>query len=134
MVEAEKFDPLIHLADTVTGKELRTLDGHADGRWPGLSFSHDGKTLASAGNGGVRLWDVAAGKELHDLKGNGSLAFSPDGRWLATNGIRDDNSIHLWEVATGKEIRSWISRYDLFRYFPLVFSADGKLLASIGHK
>jgi dipeptidyl aminopeptidase/acylaminoacyl peptidase len=130
----EKPDPMIHLCDTVSRKESYTLRGHEVPSYLFSSFSHDGKLLASTSNDGIRLWNVAAGKELHRLKGNGRMAFSHDDSLLATYGKIGENSIHLCEVATGKELRSWISRRDLFPQFPMVFSPDGKLLASIGEK
>src|SRR5262249_16930109 len=60
---------------------------HDEGEITSLSFSPDGKTLASAGGGGIRLWETATGREVAQLKGpEGSIeaiAYSPDGRTLA---------------------------------------------------
>ncbi len=45
------------LWDVVTGKELKTLNGHQDGVFD-VSFSSDGKTLASISvDGTVILWN-----------------------------------------------------------------------------
>ena len=72
-----------------------------------LAFSPDGRTLAILAPGPdprkvhsrwVLLWDVAAGREREALEWHGqrvrSLAFSPDGEWLATGA--DDGLVRLW--------------------------------------
>src|SRR5581483_4053961 len=64
-----------------------------------VAFSPDGKVLATGSfDGTVKLWDFAAGKELHVLKGHTdqvySVAFSPDGTMLASGS--KDKTIRLW--------------------------------------
>ncbi len=53
-----------------------------------ISFSPDGKRVASAGGDRVKVTNLETGKELLKLKNSRgmafrSVAFSPDGRWLA---------------------------------------------------
>jgi WD40 repeat protein len=54
----------------------------------------DGRLLARADQGIVRLWDVATNAELRGMgdpdAGQSSVAFSPDGKVLFTTGIDAD--------------------------------------------
>jgi len=67
-----------------------------------MALSPDGRTLALSLSDKltVELWDVATGKTRAILTGFsdfvGSLAFSPDGRTLATGSV--DHTISLWDV------------------------------------
>jgi WD40 repeat protein len=80
----------------------------------------------------VKLWDVEGGGERTNFLGHDaavtSVAFSPDGRTLAT-GSRD-RTVRLWDVATGRALMRWAGHRG--RVYGLVFSPDGKTLATAG--
>ena len=103
-----------------------------------IQFSPDGARLAVSSNIGVWFYDVQTGREQSLWAGIcGSLAFSPNGRFLAHGGgdfyssfgnSRWAKGVELWEIATGKEV--------LFPDMPpaaaaLRFSEDGKTLVSL---
>lgn len=73
-------------------------------------FSPDGGTcLSGAGDGSLKLWELATRKELHSFH-TGSLAinsvvFSPDGR-TALSGD-DSGKVTLWELATRERLRNF---------------------------
>src|SRR5436309_3424402 len=68
-----------------------------------------------------------------ELKGHTALiyhlAFSPDGKLLATAGF--DNVVKLWEWPSGKEVRTLTGHTG--PVYCVAFSPDGKWLASAGH-
>ncbi|MBI5960775.1 MAG: WD40 repeat domain-containing protein, partial [Chloroflexi bacterium] len=110
----------------------------------GVAVSPDGK-LAASGSGrlnplgpivdnSIRVWNIATGEEIYNLDATSGghtdtvtgVAFSPDGRLLASSSI--DKTIILWDVETGTVIRrlqgheDWVNR--------VIFTPDGRTLVS----
>lgn len=76
-----------------------------------LAFSHDGKVLASLGNGSINLWDRGSGKLVSEFGGRYAgaapgLAFSADGKRLAASGAPD----YIWDSRSGKPLDCRIFR------------------------
>ncbi|MFK8850555.1 WD40 repeat domain-containing protein [Streptomyces sp. Ac-502] len=96
-------DGSVRLWDVVTGKARTTITGHTIGALGAVAFTPDGLTLAASGRdtGSVRLWDVATGQARATYAGQTglvrSVAFSPDGRSLATGS--SDGVVRLREVS-----------------------------------
>jgi WD40 repeat protein len=132
-----KAEGRVKVSDAVSGKEIFWLRGHPN-RIASVAFSPDGKRLASASSDGVKLWDMETGKELRALphsvlvkwvdlerpEGVRAVAFSPDGKKLASAGRRN---VKVWDVAGGQELMTFEEPTDLIG--KVAFSPDGKRLA-----
>jgi WD40 repeat protein len=123
----------------------KVADGTLARRVPGLSersyglgYSRDGKWLGIAGGdpgqyGLARVWSAekdGGGKPVRELSESQdvvfAVAFSPDGKKLATAGA--DRVIRVFEVETGKPIMQIEDHADWI--LDIAFSPDGKKLAS----
>jgi WD40 repeat protein len=118
----------VYLWDIARAKALRHFPVH-QGWVQSLSFSPDGKTLATSGpEPTIRVWDVATGRETIPQPGHRGwirkLAISPADGTVFTCGL--DGSVRRWDMASGREL-------GIFATFDspietIAFAADGKTL------
>ncbi len=134
---------VVVLWEVPTGKELKKMpatDKYA--HIYRLAFSPDGNTLALATSRGIALMDAGTMQERAFLKGQGGngawcLAFSPDGRFLATGGNRSHQGkdlpspVSIWDVEAVRETKVFDGHVGSIS--AVCFAPDGQTLASGGY-
>lgn len=125
-----------YVCEPGTGKVICMLSG-AGATVELPRYSPDGKYLAGIVSGtGAEIWDVETGKSVGKVRHDGGpqlqgLAFSPDGKTLATGGI--DLAVRLWDFPGLKPAGALepigVRTGNVKGAGPLVFSPDGKSLA-----
>ena len=80
----------------------------------------------------IKLWESDTGQELRTLRGHMGqvrcVAFSPDGRSLASASLSPDRSVRIWDADTGKQLR--VLRGHQGGLMSVAYSPDGGVLAS----
>ena len=109
-------------ANTTTELSLDALEGFS------VAFSADGKLLAiPSALGFARVWDTATWRQEATLSGFlnsvNAVAFSPNGRRLATGGSNPDDALRLWDVDSWQELLTLKGEGSV--HISTAFSPDG---------
>jgi WD40 repeat protein len=120
------------IMDIRTGRKLLTLEESNEFIDSGkVIFSRNGECIACAEAKRATVWDAKTGKKLLVLPGaRGCVAFSPDGKRLATGGKNE--TIIVWSARSGRKVRALKGK--LGRVHSVVFSPGGKRIAAAGDK
>ncbi len=100
-----------------------------------VTFSPDGTLLAAVADGKVKIWNVKSKRLKRTLRRQEpaafSVAFSPDGKTVASPGAERFEAGHLtlWNIQSGKIIRSLTAHDDTGHLLSVAFSPNGNLIA-----
>jgi WD40 repeat protein len=120
---------MLYVWEVAMKKSLIGSTVHA-GEISALAFGAHGKLVATAGKSDeqVRVWDVASGKEVRQIRGFTTpatvLAFSADGtKVLASNGA----TVQVFSVATGEQLDDRMPMGGSVKM--ATFTSDGQIVA-----
>ena len=136
-------DQQIHLFSSETGETLDRISGQGS-EIVALAALDAGKLLAAGRNKSLVTWDSLSPWKLERKIGSmdsptqlvdrvTAVAFSPDGKLLATGGGEPSRSgeLKLWNADSGELVRA-VAEAHSDTIFGIDFSADGKYVATAG--
>jgi WD40 repeat protein len=102
------YDYLVCIRELPSGRVVHSLDGWQQGI-SHLTFSPNGKILAGTAGPRLRIWDIEQDREIavhkRGTKHFQGLAFTPDGRYLAT--VSNDETVRIWDTHSWQEHKTF---------------------------
>ena len=122
--QVNDYDYLVHLREFPSGQVVRTLGGWQQPVTE-LAFSPGGTVLAGTAGPRLRVWDVAADRELalhkRGTKHFKGLAFGAGGQFLAT--VSNDETVRIWDARAWEEYRTYT--WQIGKLLNIAFAPDG---------
>ena len=127
---ASSDDVSVQVWNALTGQRIYDFEKNTNCTTPAVAWSPDGQTLAYLSCDQVRVVNPFTGQLLrthtgpHDSSGLFALAWSPDGKYMASAG----DHVEVWSVATGRTFYTFTKNASPIER--LAWSPDGKYIAS----
>ena len=137
-------DDTLRVWDLASQKSILTIPTEFGWMTRNVVWNPEGTKLASCGTSGpspnvgeglTKIWDARTGQELLRMKGPSGLVFavawSPDGKRLASTGNYDVPHIRIWDADTGRLIREIEGVASGVAVSAVAWSPDGTRLAAV---
>jgi WD40 repeat protein len=125
------YGQAVQVWNTSTGHLVQTYTGQAD--VGSLSWSADGTSVASSGDGSIQVWNALTGQRIYDFevntRCNTDVGWSPDGQTLA---YLNCDQVRVVNPFTGHLLTTHTGPHDSWGLSALAWSPDGKYIASAG--
>ncbi|MBD2361042.1 hypothetical protein H6G36_07595 [Anabaena minutissima FACHB-250] len=106
VVANSSYSNQIEISDINTGKRLQSFGDNKGKRINTLAVTPDAKTLITAQEENLHIWDITTKKVVRIIPNVGTvntLLVTPDSQTLISNG----SSLNIWQISTGKKLLTW---------------------------
>jgi hypothetical protein len=129
-VASVSYDDTARVWSATDGSPVRVFP--QEGLLQATAYSPDGRLATGGDDATVLIWDPTAGTVLVSLEGRNygveSLAFSPDGRFIAGGSGWSQGAVYIWDAMVGRSVATIAGHPDTVS--AVAFSPDGRHLAS----
>ena len=134
LIASGGFDNTVQVWDASTGNLVSRYTHQ--GPVYALSWSPDGRYIASAAADQVQIWDATTGMSIlpalkHQSSVVGAVAWSPDRRHVVSGDYNPDDAVRVWDITTGENKLTYPGKPGQ-QVYTVAWSPNGKYIISGG--